>query len=264
MSVNEVLFGKRETQKDRSKYHDRQIRRVEREMARQQIRHKREEATHMRELQAMAKDPKRHAELTVKAQEVAMARDNIKNGRQMQLKITGMKNKMERTKNTHSMIQGVQCVTASMNHVNASISGPQLQQTIMRHEQETAKLDMKQDLLADCLDDLFENDDIEEESNDIVSDILTEVGINQCAELTDISTTHIPDPRPPNAPMRSTHVAAPTRPISTQPLSQPPVPTNGGKTQHTTNAREPEGQWTQEDEDMQLEIRLLNLYNRSK
>uniref|UniRef100_A0A8B9GVG2 Charged multivesicular body protein 2b n=1 Tax=Astyanax mexicanus TaxID=7994 RepID=A0A8B9GVG2_ASTMX len=66
---------------------------------------------------------------------------------------------------------------ATMQAVNKKMDPQKTMQTMQNFQKETAKMEMTEEMMNDTLDDLFEDSGDEEESQDIVNQVLDEIGI---------------------------------------------------------------------------------------
>ena len=69
-------------------------------------------------------------------------------------------------------------VTASMKVANTMMGNPQDTQKMMNgFTMENERMSMKQELMDDAINDAFDNDEIEDEANEITSQVLAELGV---------------------------------------------------------------------------------------
>lgn len=95
------------------------------------------------------------------------------------------------------MVSALQKSSEAMKEVGKAIQPEKLQQTLAQFMQENAKLDMTQDLMEDA----FDNDDVESEADDVMNQVLDEIGIDLSSQLS-------------KAPAPKTQIAAPSRPVA--------------------------------------------------
>uniref|UniRef100_A0A8C5Y8B6 Charged multivesicular body protein 2b n=1 Tax=Microcebus murinus TaxID=30608 RepID=A0A8C5Y8B6_MICMU len=68
-------------------------------------------------------------------------------------------------------------VTKTMQAVNKKMDPQKTLQTMQNFQKENMKMEMTEEMINDTLDDIFEGSDDEEESQDIVNQVLDEIGI---------------------------------------------------------------------------------------
>uniref|UniRef100_A0A8C0HC90 Charged multivesicular body protein 2B n=1 Tax=Chelonoidis abingdonii TaxID=106734 RepID=A0A8C0HC90_CHEAB len=66
---------------------------------------------------------------------------------------------------------------ATMQSVNKKMDPQKTLQTMQNFQKENMKMEMTEEMINDTLDDIFEGSDEEEESQDIVNQVLDEIGI---------------------------------------------------------------------------------------
>uniref|UniRef100_A0A3P9II69 Uncharacterized protein n=2 Tax=Oryzias latipes TaxID=8090 RepID=A0A3P9II69_ORYLA len=66
---------------------------------------------------------------------------------------------------------------------------PQIQKIMMEFEKQSELMDMKEEMMNDAIDDAMGDEDDEEESDAIVSQVLDELGLNLSDELSSLPST---------------------------------------------------------------------------
>ncbi|KAG0094398.1 hypothetical protein BGZ93_007257 [Podila epicladia] len=112
-----------------------------------------------------------------------MAKDLIRTRRHFQ-KLYQMK----------TQLQGVGLRIQTMGAMSKNMNWPQLQQTIMEFEKESAILDMKEEIMSDTIDEAVGEEGDEEEEDAIVDQVLGEIGIDILGPLLAVPRTAIKSP----------------------------------------------------------------------
>eukprot|EP01126_Amoeba_proteus_P020019 TRINITY_DN2046_c0_g2_i6.p2 TRINITY_DN2046_c0_g2~~TRINITY_DN2046_c0_g2_i6.p2 ORF type:complete len:126 (+),score=42.27 TRINITY_DN2046_c0_g2_i6:462-839(+) len=81
------------------------------------------------------------------------------------------------------MATAMKGVTRAMVRMNRQINLPALQQIMMEFEKQSQIMDMKEEVISDTMEEMWESDGEEEETDEIVNQILDEIGINLKSEL---------------------------------------------------------------------------------
>lgn len=68
--------------------------------------------------------------------------------------------------------------TKAMGAMNRKMNLPQIQKIMMDFERESEFMDMKEEMMNDAIDDAVEEEDDETETNEIVAQVLDEIGID--------------------------------------------------------------------------------------
>jgi charged multivesicular body protein 2A len=76
------------------------------------------------------------------------------------------------------MTDALKGVTKAMSAMNKRIKLPAIQKIMMDFEKESEMMDMKQEMMEDAIDDVMETEGDEQESDEIVQQVLDEIGIN--------------------------------------------------------------------------------------
>lgn len=77
---------------------------------------------------------------------------------------------------THALTHA-SCVVQAMGKMNKTMNMPQLQQVMRDFERESGVMDAKQEMMDDMIDGAMEDEDDEQEAEDMVSQVLEELGL---------------------------------------------------------------------------------------
>ena len=89
--------------------------------------------------------------------------------------------KIQTLKSQNAMAQAMKGVTKAMQTMNKQMKLPEIQKIMMEFEKQTEIMDMKEEMMSDVIDDAMGDEDDEEESDAIVTQVLDELGL----QLTD-------------------------------------------------------------------------------
>ena len=90
---------------------------------------------------------------------------------------------MQTLKSSQAMADAMRGVTKAMKSMNTRLSLPSLQNILKEFERQNEKMDMTTEVMGDAIDDAFEGEDAEEETDELVNAVLDELGCNVGAEL---------------------------------------------------------------------------------
>lgn len=76
------------------------------------------------------------------------------------------------------MAEAMSGVTKAMRSMNKQLNLPQIQKIMMDFERESEMMDMKEEMMNDAIDDVMEDAGDEAETDDIVNQVLDEIGIS--------------------------------------------------------------------------------------
>ncbi|XP_017587092.1 PREDICTED: charged multivesicular body protein 2a [Corvus brachyrhynchos] len=74
-------------------------------------------------------------------------------------------------------------VTRAMATMNRQLKLPQIQRILLEFQKQSELMDMKEELMNDAIDDALGDEDDEDESDAVVSQVLDELGLNLTDEL---------------------------------------------------------------------------------
>ncbi|KAL0488917.1 vacuolar protein sorting protein VPS2 [Acrasis kona] len=168
MGVLEKLFGKPKTTKELMREYKRSIERSIRELDRERFKMEQEEKKQIIEMKNMAK--KNQTE-TLKI----MAK-NLVQTRSISLQITTMAS-------TQEMTMAMKKCGRVMAAMNKQMNMPEMQRIMREFAKESEVMDMKEEMVGDAIDDVMEGDNDEEEEEELVNQVLDEIGLAQKVDL---------------------------------------------------------------------------------
>jgi charged multivesicular body protein 2A len=90
---------------------------------------------------------------------------------------------MQTLKSSQAMADAMRGVTTAMKSMNTKLNLPSLQNILKEFERQNEKMEMTTEVMGDAIDDAFEGEDEEEETDELVNAVLDELGCNVGAEL---------------------------------------------------------------------------------
>merc|ERR1719245_473938 len=115
----------------------------------------------------------------VMAKDLVRTRRYVKKFMLMRANIQAVSLKIQTLKSQNAMAQAMKGVTKAMQTMNKQMKLPEIQKIMMEFEKQTEIMDMKEEMMSDVIDDAMGDEDDEEESDAIVTQVLDEL------ELTD-------------------------------------------------------------------------------
>ncbi|XP_006759042.1 PREDICTED: charged multivesicular body protein 2a [Myotis davidii] len=107
----------------------------------------------------------------------------------MRANIQAVSLKIQTLKSNNSMAQAMKGVTKAMGTMNRQLKLPQIQKIMMEFERQAEIMDMKEEMMNDAIDDAMGDEDDEEESDAVVSQVLDELGLSLTDELSNLPST---------------------------------------------------------------------------
>ncbi|KAK7166177.1 hypothetical protein R3I93_006069 [Phoxinus phoxinus] len=167
---------KKKTVDDVIKEQSKELRGTQRQITRDRTALERQEKQLEMEIKKMAKTGNREA-CTVLAKQLVQVRKQKTRTYAVSSKVTSMSTQTKLMNSQMKMAGAMATTTKTMQAVNKKMDPQKTMQTLQNFQKETAKMDMTEEMMNDTLDEIFDGSDDEEESNDIVSQVLDEIGI---------------------------------------------------------------------------------------
>merc|ERR1712018_635087 len=117
----------------------------------------------------------------IMAKDLVRTRRYVKKFMLMRANIQAVSLKIQTLKSQNAMAQAMKGVTKAMQTMNKQMKLPEIQKIMMEFEKQTEIMDMKEEMMSDVIDDAMGDEDDEEESDAIVTQVLDELGL----QLTD-------------------------------------------------------------------------------
>uniref|UniRef100_A0A8C4Q6H4 Charged multivesicular body protein 2A n=1 Tax=Eptatretus burgeri TaxID=7764 RepID=A0A8C4Q6H4_EPTBU len=176
------LFGNRKTPEELLKQNQRALNRAMRELDRERSKLEQQEKKIIADIKKMAKQGQMDA-VKVMAKDLVRTRRYVKKFIMMKANIQAVSLKIQTLKSTNSMAQAMKGVTKAMQTMNKQLKLPQIQKIMAEFEKQSEVMEMKEEMMNDAIDDAMGDEDDEEESDAIVSQVLDELGLSISDEL---------------------------------------------------------------------------------
>merc|ERR1719189_661388 len=120
------------------------------------------------------------------AKDLVRTRRYVKKFMLMRANIQAVSLKIQTLKSQSAMAQAMKGVTKAMGNMNKQMKLPEIQKIMMEFEKQSEIMDMKGEMMEDAIDDVMGDEDDEEESDAIVSQVLDELGLQLNDKLGDV------------------------------------------------------------------------------
>eukprot|EP00210_Caulerpa_lentillifera_P008276 g7897.t1 len=181
------LFGRRKSVSEILRENKRMLDKAIRELDRERTALQTQEKKLITEIKSTAKQGQMDAVRI-------MARSLVRN-RAAVTKLFGLKSQLQAVslrlqtlKSTQSMADAMKGATKAMGIMNKRMNLPALQKIMREFEMQNEKMEMTSEMMGDAIDDVFEGEDEEEETQNLVNQVLDEIGISTQSELTAVPT----------------------------------------------------------------------------
>lgn len=179
----EFLFGRQKTPQEVLRENQRLIKKSIREMDRERVALENQEKKCLMEIKKMAKQ-NQMAAAKILAKDLVRTRASIKKFITMRTQLQAVSIRIQTLKSTASMAQAMRGVTRALMSMNSSMNLPAMQKVMMEFERQSEMMDMKEEMMEDTMDGMLGEDE-EGESDEILSQVLDEIGIGLSSQLVD-------------------------------------------------------------------------------
>lgn len=170
-------FGKQKTVKEITRENQRMINKAIRELDREIKNIEREQKKFEIEIKKAGKKNEIKAARLI-AKDIVRSRANISRFMEMRSTLNGVSMKLLTIKSHDAMANAMKGVTKAMTKMNKMNDVPALQKLMADFMRENEKSDMTQEMIADTMDDAFDEEGALEEEELIVNQVLDELGID--------------------------------------------------------------------------------------
>jgi len=178
----DFLFGRRKTPQEMLRQNQRALNRAMRDLDRERAQLENQEKRIIADIKKMAQKGEMDA-VKIMAKDLVRTRRYVKKFMMMRANIQAVALKIQTLKSQDAMAQAMKGVTKAMMSMNKQLKLPQIQKIMQEFEKQSEIMDMKEEMMSDAIDDAMADEGDEEESEQIVSKVLDELGIQMSEEL---------------------------------------------------------------------------------
>ncbi|KAF9412109.1 hypothetical protein HW555_009285 [Spodoptera exigua] len=197
----EWLFGHRMTPEEMLRKNQRALNKAMRDLDRERMKMEQQEKKVINDIKKLAKEGQMDA-VKIMAKDLVRTRRYVRKFMLMKANIQAVSLKIQTLKSQNTMAQAMRGVTRAMATMNRQLNMPQIQKilqvlywegptpgrgavgprltcrvSLQEFEKQSEIMDMKEEMMSDSIDEAMAADDDEEESDQVVSQILDELGL---------------------------------------------------------------------------------------
>lgn len=187
------VFGKKKTPAELLRENKRKIDRAIRDLDRERMSLQAQEKKTIIDIKKMAKDGQMEA-VKVMAQSVVRNRNAVTKLYQLKSQLQAVSLRMAELKSTQSMTEAMRGTTRAMATMNRQMNLPALNKIMREFNKENMRMDYTSEMMGTSVDAAFEGEAEEEETEQLVSQVLDEIGIDTQAAM-----AKVPEAAPPQA-----------------------------------------------------------------
>jgi len=180
----EWLFGKRMTPEEIIKEHQRTIQKSIREIERERKRLEASEAKVIADIKKAARDGQMGA-ARIMAKDLVRTRQHVQKMYKMKTQLQAVALRIQTIKSQAAMANAMKGVTRAMMRMNRTINLPSLQRIMMEFQKQSEMMDMKEETIGETMDDMWSDDEEEAATDEVIGQVLDEIGINLETQLVD-------------------------------------------------------------------------------
>ncbi|KAF7718523.1 DOA4-independent degradation protein [Penicillium ucsense] len=177
MNIVEWAFGKRMTPAERLRKHQRALDRTQRELDRERTKLENQEKKLIQDIKKSAKNGQIGA-CKIQAKDLVRTRRYIQKFYQMRTQLQAISLRIQTVRSNEQMMQSMKGATMLLGSMNRQMNLPALQRITMEFERENEIMDERQEMMDDAIDEATGMEDDEAEGEDIVKEVLDEIGVD--------------------------------------------------------------------------------------
>ncbi|CCH62684.1 hypothetical protein TBLA_0I00190 [Henningerozyma blattae CBS 6284] len=183
MSLFEWAFGKSVTPQERLRKNQRALDRTQRELEREKRKLEIQEKKIVNDIKRSAKNGQIGA-AKIQAKDLVRTRNYIQKFDNMRTQLQAISLRIQTVRSSDQMAQSMKDATILLAGMNRSMNIPQLQRISMEFEKQSDLMDQRQDFMDESIDNAMGDElDEDEEADDIVNQVLDEIGVDLNAQL---------------------------------------------------------------------------------
>jgi len=166
----------------------RQVMRSIREIDRERTTLQQNEKKTIIEIKKLAKQGQTAA-AKILAKDLVRTRSYITKMYNMRAQLQTVHMQLATMKTTAAMNEAMAGATKAMMRMNKRMNLPAMQKITMEFQKQNEIMGMKEEMISDTLDDMNSEDDLDEESEEVINQTLEEIGIDLGSSLADVPAT---------------------------------------------------------------------------
>ncbi|KXN70065.1 Snf7-domain-containing protein [Conidiobolus coronatus NRRL 28638] len=191
----DFLLGRRKSPAEVLRIHQRSLTKAQRELDRERTKLEQQEKKLITDIKKSAKAGQMNA-CKVQAKDLVRTRKHIHKFYQMKTQLQAVSLRIQTLRSNQQMAEAMKGASKTMGAMNKRMNLPGIQKIMMDFEKESEIMDMKEEIMNDVMDDVMDDEmDEEEESDNIVNQVLDEIGISVNQSLVD-TPNHIGSSEP--------------------------------------------------------------------
>jgi len=178
------IFGHSKTPKEILRENQRKLKRAIRDIDRERVKLQNQEKQIIVDIRKMATQGQINA-ARIMAKDLVRTRNHVTHFYTLKSQLQAVSLRIQTLQSTQAMADSMKGAAKAMAVMNRQMNLPAMQRILMNFEMESDRMNMKEELMEGAIDDIFEEDEEEKDTDEILNQILDDIGINLSAELVD-------------------------------------------------------------------------------
>lgn len=175
-------FGFGETPEQRLRRYKRTIDRAVREVDRERMKMQRVEQQRKNEIKKLAREGQLKS-TRIAARDLVRVRNNVAKMYELRSQMQSVQMQLSAMRSSEAMTEAMRGIVGSMQLMNKQVNLPKINKILRDFERESEVLSMKQEVVDDAMDDAIADGDESEETEEIVNQVLDELGLEKASRL---------------------------------------------------------------------------------
>eukprot|EP00178_Gracilaria_changii_P000078 TRINITY_DN1006_c0_g1_i3.p4 TRINITY_DN1006_c0_g1~~TRINITY_DN1006_c0_g1_i3.p4 ORF type:complete len:177 (-),score=48.48 TRINITY_DN1006_c0_g1_i3:1651-2181(-) len=124
------------------------------------------------------------------ARDLVRTRAHITRMYQMRTQLQSVSMQLTSMRTNESMASAMGNVVKIMSRINQTMNLPAMQNVMMQFEMEHGKMEMTQEMIDDAMGDVLSGADEEAQTDDVINQVLDELGLEQDSKLGAVASAH--------------------------------------------------------------------------
>lgn len=171
-----LFGGKQKTPDELMKEYKRNVDRSVREIERERVNLQKQETKIVSDIKKAAKDGQMNV-VKIMAKDLVRTKTQVSKFYQMKCQMQAVGLRLQTIKSTQAMTEAMKGAAKAMKGMNAKVNPMAMQKILQEFEKQSGIMDEKQEMMDDCIDDAMGADDEEAQVDEVVNQVLAEIGI---------------------------------------------------------------------------------------
>lgn len=180
--LSSIFGSKKPDAKEVLRQETRNMKRNEREIERERLALQRQEQKLIAEIKKAARDGQTGATKTL-AKQLVRTREAMGRMGAMKGQVQSAANQMKLNQTQANVVQSLAGASKAMAKQNETIDPAQLAKIMNEFQRENEKIQVKEEMMDEALDDLFSDDVLEEEADAVTQQVLDEIGVEVAGKM---------------------------------------------------------------------------------